>query len=206
MVTGDDIAKADSLLQQIKDKEHYIYNDLLKGQNGCEKEIATVHDDIWQMIRYPYPLPIVYDYKITGNAPIPDPFANGILHDGPAINNSMLYPTIVQTFLKYDRSHSLPALAGVPGMMFVDYSGFDILPHFDGQENTFNALQVNTPGSFCQHVAERSQLTTSGVIYAPCKRFGSDFTNLFIGAVRLKTIDSRYGYNITTFEKTLKIY
>ena len=41
MVNGDDIAKADNILKQIKDKRVYIYNNLLKGPYGCEKELET---------------------------------------------------------------------------------------------------------------------------------------------------------------------
>ena len=40
MVNGNDIASADDLLQQIKDKKDDIYKNLLKGPYGCEKSLA----------------------------------------------------------------------------------------------------------------------------------------------------------------------
>lgn len=70
MVTGDNIAEADTLLKQIKDKEVYIYNELLKGDNGCEEQIQVTNPNRpnlpWGFVqykRYPYPLPILYDYN-----------------------------------------------------------------------------------------------------------------------------------------------
>jgi hypothetical protein len=85
MVTGDDIAKADNTLKQIKDKEVYIYNDLLKGPNGCE---SVLHYDPTRpnlpygfigYRRYAYPLPIIYDYNIyTETDELPDYLYNPV--------------------------------------------------------------------------------------------------------------------------------
>lgn len=54
MINGADIASADKILKQIKDKRIYIYNNLLKGPYGCEKELETPKN-------FPFP------YKITDN-------------------------------------------------------------------------------------------------------------------------------------------
>ncbi len=69
MVTGDDIAKADNLLKQIKDKQIYIYNNLIKGPTGCEQQLyydptrPNLPLAFTQYRRYIYPLPIIYDYN-----------------------------------------------------------------------------------------------------------------------------------------------
>jgi hypothetical protein len=83
MVTGDDVAKADLTLKQIKDREVYDYNDLLKGPAGCESLLnydPTKPAKPYGFIgyaRYPYPLPIMYDYNSYGTSSIlPDPLYN----------------------------------------------------------------------------------------------------------------------------------
>lgn len=194
MVTGDDIAKADNLLQQIKDKEKYIYNDLIKGPTGCEKELST---QPWQMKRYPYPLPIIYDYNSTTN-PLPDPFGNGIFHTTPVLNPSV-----------YTAS-SMPSTAG---MIWVDFSGVKEnpppnLPMFDGEQDHYNGPgSLQTLTSFCQYIAEKSRLTQPGVAYSSCNEVGSNFTNIHIGELNFDTGWSQgTQYNVTTLERTLGIY
>ena len=90
LVDGDDIAVANVVLKQIKDKEKYIYNDLLKGVTGCEKELISLTSGTspvlpWPIIngkRVPYPLSLLpnntytglYDYNLyTKPSILPDP-------------------------------------------------------------------------------------------------------------------------------------
>ena len=74
LVDGDDIANADSTLQAIKDKERYIYGDLLKGASGCENDSGTLDIRIKNGRRYSYPYPIIYDYNNYFGTTLPDPF------------------------------------------------------------------------------------------------------------------------------------
>ncbi|MCX6754977.1 MAG: hypothetical protein NT068_00350 [Candidatus Nomurabacteria bacterium] len=197
MKTGDEIAKADSLLQQIKDKEKYIYNDLLKGATGCEKELSTPPAfKLWQLKRYNYPLPNIYNYDGVGST-IPDPFGNGIFHSGQIANTSVY---------QYESGQ------GAPGLWWVNFSSSVILPHFDGQEYSSSGSgngnmyqDWHTIGSLCQSIAERMLLTTVGVPYGNCRVAASNFTNMYIQALNFES-DDQGPYNITTFEKTLGIY
>ncbi len=71
MVTGNDIAKADNLVQEIKDKKISIYNDLLKGVGGCEADMAKAGTagffiPAYLKTRQSYPLPHFYDYSDNG--------------------------------------------------------------------------------------------------------------------------------------------
>ena len=77
LVSGDDIAEVESMIQQALDEQNYVYNDLLKGPNGCEKDLELNRQGLpWQIYgtkRMPYPLPILYDYNsIPKNGHIPD--------------------------------------------------------------------------------------------------------------------------------------
>ena len=92
MVNGADIASADSLLKQIIDKKNYIYNNLLKGPYGCEKDLEkpqknfpSVEDsyrdwknyNVLSVKRMTYPFPILYDYNsLAKDEKIPDPWGN----------------------------------------------------------------------------------------------------------------------------------
>ncbi len=86
MVSGDDVAVADNLTKEIKDEEKYVYNDLLKGPDGCEQELYKKVDGSsqpqmpWQMTdskRLIYPFPILYDYNNYPRPSIlPDPLYN----------------------------------------------------------------------------------------------------------------------------------
>ncbi|MES2416349.1 MAG: hypothetical protein V4504_01480 [Patescibacteria group bacterium] len=87
MVTGNDIAKVDNTTKQIKDKEVYIYNNLLKGPTGCEQDVQIWNPNrqfnlpggIVNHKRYQYPLPIIYDYNIYPQGGLlPDPLPNPI--------------------------------------------------------------------------------------------------------------------------------
>ena len=90
MVTGDDIAVVDNTIKQIVDEKDYIYNNLLKGPNGCEKdlELAKGVDGPglpWQVYatkRMEYPGQILYDYNNWNNTnkttlSFPDPYNSG---------------------------------------------------------------------------------------------------------------------------------
>ena len=80
MVSGDDIASADSILKQIVDEKNYDYNVLLKGPTGCEKDLEIGHGSpgfswmIYDTKRMTYPFPILYDYnKFVYGGPFPNP-------------------------------------------------------------------------------------------------------------------------------------
>ncbi len=85
MVTGNQIAKEDTILKQIKDKKKYLYDSLLKGPTGCERELQNV----WprklpaqittaKRMSYPRENPILYDYNNFAQANLlPDPFNSG---------------------------------------------------------------------------------------------------------------------------------
>ncbi len=97
MVTGDDIAGADNILKKIKDKQKYIYNDLLKGPAGCETELRqpeSANPELMPMVtrsfvRYPYPHPILYNYNDSFVAKNPlDPFPD--LHPGTTFSSAPL--------------------------------------------------------------------------------------------------------------------
>lgn len=109
MVNGNDIAVVENTIKQIKDEKDYIYNILLKGPNGCEKELAGgigldgpgkgLPWQIYNTKRMEYPGPILYDYNnwynsISGNKNnidifLPDPFNSGYANKMPGgdLNN-----------------------------------------------------------------------------------------------------------------------
>lgn len=83
MVTGDNIAMIDNLTKQIIDEKEYIYKDLLKGPNGCEKDLELMKGlngpglpwQIYATKRMEYPGPILYDYNnFKNSAVLPDPY------------------------------------------------------------------------------------------------------------------------------------
>ncbi len=78
MVTGNDVAKADDLLQELKEREKYAFESLLQGPGGCEKEMenlfSTDQDKYSKFIRrQPYPLPIYYFYQNPPGSESNDP-------------------------------------------------------------------------------------------------------------------------------------
>jgi len=103
MVNGSDIASADNLLKQIKDKKDYIYKNLLKGPYSCEKDLekpqnkfpaATPYSanstfdwknfDVSSVKRMIYPFPILYDYNVlTKGTTIPDPWTDCTVPNTP---------------------------------------------------------------------------------------------------------------------------
>ncbi len=93
MVNGDNIANADNLSKQMIDEKKYIYNDLLKGPDGCEKQMEVIMKDInsleiskendlrkaiYNTQRKTYPANILYDYNLLPEEKdIPDPLDSG---------------------------------------------------------------------------------------------------------------------------------
>ena len=68
MVDGNDIANINGLYEEAKDEKNYVWNDLLKGPDGCEQEIYNtwLGKNPWQIsfVKRPsYPFPILYDYN-----------------------------------------------------------------------------------------------------------------------------------------------
>ncbi len=64
--TGDDVANMDNLYKQARDKKNYIYDVLLQGPDGCEKDLENrMQSLLWQQynqIRPKYLKPILYSY------------------------------------------------------------------------------------------------------------------------------------------------
>ena len=90
MVSGDDIAKLDNITKQIIDEKDYIYNDLLKGPNGCENSNEYMKGPSgspqtglsWRIYDAKRPnlgLPILYDYNqfTKPGDSLPDPYNSG---------------------------------------------------------------------------------------------------------------------------------
>ncbi len=91
MVAGDDIAIVDNTIKQIIDEKNYVYNVLLKGPNGCEKDLenaigaggqGSLPSEVYATKRMEYPGPILYDYNNWNNSNkatllFPDPFNSG---------------------------------------------------------------------------------------------------------------------------------
>ena len=95
MVNGDDIASADNLYKQIIDKKVYIYDNLLKGPYGCEKDLENKLPNgefpfqVRNTKRMTYPFPIIYDYnKIAKDASLPDPWNSGLKDNKMTFNTS----------------------------------------------------------------------------------------------------------------------
>ena len=85
LVSGDEIADADSMLKQIVDEKNYIYNVLLKGPHGCEQDLehgdaANLPSEIFDTQRMTYPAPILYNYPLGRKALIPDPWNSGYIN------------------------------------------------------------------------------------------------------------------------------
>jgi hypothetical protein len=102
MVSGDDIAIVDNRIKQIVDEKDYIYNILLKGPTGCEKDIesnkgasgvsglwGTRDEALYRGVRttkrMTYPGELLYDYNnYKGGETLPDPYKSGAINTMPA--------------------------------------------------------------------------------------------------------------------------
>lgn len=88
MITGDEIAEIDIITKQAKEEMKYVYEELLKGEFGCEKYLENDNEEhpyfkahpeltdktywIKNMRRKSYPFYLWYDYNILGaNETIP---------------------------------------------------------------------------------------------------------------------------------------
>lgn len=93
MVNGDDIAVVNNRIKQIVDEKDYIYNILLKGPTGCEKEIELnkgaggglgLHQRVADTKRMDYPGELLYDYNYyTSSASLPDPYKSNYKNKMP---------------------------------------------------------------------------------------------------------------------------
>ena len=107
MITGDDIAKVDNATKLIKDEEVYVYNELLRGDNGCEKQIQIWNPNRpnlpWGFVqykRYPYPFPILYDYNgYDEGMGLPD-----VLYESPINNPRSIFTINTQTTQSFRNS------------------------------------------------------------------------------------------------------
>ena len=75
MVTGDTVAQAHKMLQEVEDKEVYVYSDLLTGPGGCEEEMTKLYQEepaLYSQFyrRQPYGEPIPYLYGTNNNAKV----------------------------------------------------------------------------------------------------------------------------------------
>ena len=108
MVTGDDIAKADNTIKQIKDKEVYIYNNLLKGPTGCEQKVKydpsrpNLPIGFMAFKRYSYPLPKLYDENSPVGTILPDPLYNPYTTN-PKSLFTVSNPNNQEAFYNWDR-------------------------------------------------------------------------------------------------------
>jgi len=113
MVNGDDIASVDNLTKQIIDETNYVYNDLLKGPFGCEKELegigapSKLPDNLHATQRMNYPFPILYTYDVPADTQIPDPWNSGYVNRtnaratgiyGPGFLSSYFFQTNARNF------------------------------------------------------------------------------------------------------------
>lgn len=81
LVSGSDVANIDSLYTQANEERNYVWNDLLKGPNGCEQDLVKNWQPLNWRLNYlqrpTYPFPILYDYNnynrgdILPNNPVP---------------------------------------------------------------------------------------------------------------------------------------
>lgn len=120
MVTGDDVAKADSLLKELESQKKYVWDDLLKGPGGCEEEVKniyssnnTVYSKFYR--RQPYGTPVYYLYGAPGQSTAPlnpnttTPWSQnavqswstneGFLYGSVYVNNWVVTPTTCPEFV-----------------------------------------------------------------------------------------------------------
>lgn len=182
MVTGDDVAKADLTLKQIKDKETYIYESLLKGPTGCEQSIyydptrPNLPIGFNTANRYIYPLPILpgYDYNsYLKDAFLPDPLYNSSLNNPKSLFTKDYTNTRKQAFDHW------------PGYGLT-LAGFGADPQYSGGQYW--------PIHFCQEI----QGITG--IQGDCSRYEgptfiniSGIVNIFQGANSLETLERSLG-------------
>ncbi len=108
LASGDDIAAADSLSKQIIDEKNYIYNDLLKGPLGCEKDLElnrqNMPEKLYNQQSPTYPAPIFYDYRTIGaGGVIPDPFNSGYINRiYKNVNYGVGYMGFLSSFMVFD--------------------------------------------------------------------------------------------------------
>ena len=156
MVNGDDIASTDNLLKQIIDKKNYLYNNLLKGQYGCEAFLEKPQTkfqgfgvlpgkdredsnwsnfDVLSMKRMTYPFPILYEYN------------NGLSQYGPGFLNFVMFSST--TGVKNSDGSGDQYDRRGPERLYVA----DLFPHWGREETrnrrlgTFNGC-VNCSGPF----------------------------------------------------------
>jgi hypothetical protein len=110
MVNGDDIADADNLLKQIVDEKNYIYNDLLKGPYGCEKDLQDekqkLPENLYKTKRMPYPFPILYTYDMPANSDIPDPWSSGFKNKTNGKATNTIGPGFLSSYPLQTNGHS----------------------------------------------------------------------------------------------------
>ncbi|MFN4181283.1 MAG: hypothetical protein ACK4FA_01115 [Candidatus Paceibacteria bacterium] len=93
MVTGDDVSQAHKMLEEIEDKEKYVYDDLLTGPGGCEAEMTQIFQEEPETYskfyrRQPYGEPIPYLYGTNSNVK-----EKSLATKNPATNKSYYDPT-----------------------------------------------------------------------------------------------------------------
>jgi len=137
MVNGNDIANVDNLVKQIIDEKNYVYNDLIKGPYGCEKDLESKQPNgsfpqqIYNTKRMTYPLPILYDYNfISKDSDIPDPWKSGF------VNNKMTFNT--------DRNAQGPGF-----LSYVFFQQANVQENDRDQVAFCPSIDPNTPYDWC---------------------------------------------------------
>lgn len=174
MVTGDDIAKADNTLKQIKDKERYVYNNLLKGPTGCEQDIQIYNPNRpnlpYGMVhyrRYDYPLPTLYNYNhYDYGTLLPNPLYN------PLTNNQKSLFTIQNSrYQSFSNSKESDGhYTGKTGLAGVTFGGMQSgNSPFYGLYSNYNSGQVYQEYyQFCEDIAHVLDMTITSTIN-PCQ-------------------------------------
>ncbi|MFA6000047.1 MAG: hypothetical protein WC783_03675 [Candidatus Paceibacterota bacterium] len=159
MVNGDDIAGADNLLKQIRDERDYIYNDLLKGPYGCEKDLETgkqnLPANLYSTKRMTYPFPLIYTYDIPAGGNIPDPWKSGYNNKTNVQATNTIGPGFLSSYPLQTNGHSkqyetckVDANNAVPTSCELRLN--DILPLWgpgDDQYQGVKYIGATTPGS-----------------------------------------------------------
>ncbi len=114
LITGDDVAEVDSLMKEAREEIKYVYEDLLTGEYGCEKDLELQRKDpvkilegkdlgnankkaLWTLKttrRGEYPFTVWYDYNLLKDGesiPVPDDLINTYGLKRPT-NKMPIYP------------------------------------------------------------------------------------------------------------------
>jgi hypothetical protein len=156
MVTGNDIADVDNVLKEINSKRDYVWNDLLKGEGGCEKSLENLHvtdpNTYSKYVRrqpYPYPVYYLYGTVDTGdsyewNAQVP--WNKFLLKDWNG-NEGFLYGSVYWNFWTRPYERSNPNETG-EGYETLAYLGAEGLAKGIQRPPQLNSISSACPNEF----------------------------------------------------------